>query len=77
MNAVRIRKENQVISAEEKRGILKMQAEEKAKREGQIISSFRERMSLLLHPPLLIVLHIHSSLSFSSSSRLSFSSGRY
>ncbi|MBW0562861.1 hypothetical protein O181_102576, partial [Austropuccinia psidii MF-1] len=42
MNAVRIRKENQVISAEEKRGILKMQAEEKAKREGQIISSFRE-----------------------------------
>lgn len=43
MNAVRIRKENQVISAEEKRGILKMQAEEKAKREGQIVSSFRER----------------------------------
>lgn len=42
MNAVRIRKENQVISAEEKRGILKMQAEEKSKREGQIISSFRE-----------------------------------
>lgn len=36
MNAVRVRKENQVISAEEKRGILKMQAEEKAKRENQV-----------------------------------------
>ncbi|KAK4705811.1 NF-kappa-B-activating protein, partial [Phenoliferia sp. Uapishka_3] len=42
MNAVRVRKENQVISAEEKRGILKMQAEEKAKRENQIVSSFKE-----------------------------------
>lgn len=38
MNAVRVRKENQVISAEEKRGILKMQAEEKAKRENQVRS---------------------------------------
>lgn len=36
MNAVRVRKENQVISAEEKRGILKLQAEEKAKRENQV-----------------------------------------
>ncbi|KAL8283262.1 hypothetical protein RQP46_006040 [Phenoliferia psychrophenolica] len=42
MNAVRVRKENQVISAEEKRGILKMQAEEKAKRENQIVASFKE-----------------------------------
>ncbi|ORY67962.1 ras-induced vulval development antagonist-domain-containing protein [Leucosporidium creatinivorum] len=42
MNAVRVRKENQVISAEEKRGILKLQAEEKAKRENQIVASFRE-----------------------------------
>lgn len=40
MNAVRVRKENQVISAEEKRGILKMQAEEKAKRENQVSCSF-------------------------------------
>jgi hypothetical protein len=40
---VRLRKENQVITAEEKRGILKMQAEEKAKRESQIVASFRER----------------------------------
>lgn len=36
MNAVRVRKENQVISAEERRGILKMQAEEKLKRENQV-----------------------------------------
>ncbi|SGY60376.1 BQ5605_C007g04422 [Microbotryum silenes-dioicae] len=42
MNAVRVRKENQVISAEEKRGILQLQAQEKAKRENQIVSSFRE-----------------------------------
>ncbi|GAA99877.1 uncharacterized protein L969DRAFT_517315 [Mixia osmundae IAM 14324] len=42
MNAVRLRKENQVITAEEKRGMLKLQAEEKAKREQQIVSSFRE-----------------------------------
>lgn len=37
MNAVRIRKENQVISAEEKRGILKLQAEEREKREREIV----------------------------------------
>jgi TolB-like protein len=36
MNAVRVRKENQVISAEEKRGILNLQREEKAKRENQV-----------------------------------------
>lgn len=42
MNAVRMRKENQVISAEEKRGILKMQKEEKTKREGLIIGGFKE-----------------------------------
>jgi hypothetical protein len=42
MNAVRMRKENQVISAEEKRGILKMQKEEREKREGMIVSGFRE-----------------------------------
>jgi hypothetical protein len=44
MNAVRMRKENQVISAEEKRGILKMQKEEKEKREGMIISGFKEML---------------------------------
>ncbi|CAE7049974.1 unnamed protein product [Rhizoctonia solani] len=42
MNAVRMRKENQVISAEEKRGILKMQREEREKRESMIIGGFKE-----------------------------------
>lgn len=45
MNAVRMRKENQVISSEEKRGILKMQAEEKAKREQLIVTNFREMVA--------------------------------
>lgn len=44
MNAVRMRKENQVISAEEKRGILKMQKEEKVKKEGLIIGGFKEML---------------------------------
>ncbi|KAJ1649982.1 hypothetical protein IWQ61_009091 [Dispira simplex] len=42
MNAVRIRKENQVISAEEKRALLLFNQEEKAKRENKIINGFRE-----------------------------------
>lgn len=42
MNAVRIRKENQVISAEEKRGILKLQKEEQSKKEAMIVGSFKE-----------------------------------
>lgn len=44
MNAVRMRKENQVISAEEKRGILKMQKEEKDKRENLIVGGFKEML---------------------------------
>jgi hypothetical protein len=42
MNAVRIRKENQVISAEEKRGILKLQKEERQRREELLKAEFRE-----------------------------------
>ena len=42
MNAVRMRKENQVINAEEKRAILNLQREEKQKKEGMIISQFKE-----------------------------------
>lgn len=42
MNAVRIRKENQVISAEEKRGILKLQKEERERREELLKAEFRE-----------------------------------
>ncbi|KAI5120661.1 hypothetical protein M0805_007998 [Coniferiporia weirii] len=42
MNAVRMRKENQVISAEEKRGILKLQREERERREAILREEFRE-----------------------------------
>ena len=42
-DAVRLRKENQVISAEEKRGLLALQAELKARREAQLVADFRER----------------------------------
>ncbi|KAF7793985.1 hypothetical protein EIP86_005110 [Pleurotus ostreatoroseus] len=42
MNAVRMRKENQVISAEEKRGILKLQQEERARREAILREEFQE-----------------------------------
>ena len=44
MNAVRMRKENQVINAEEKRAILNLQREEKIKKEGAIVSQFREML---------------------------------
>lgn len=42
MNAVRMRKENQVISAEEKRGILKLQREERERRESILREEFNE-----------------------------------
>lgn len=42
MNAVRMRKENQVISAEEKRGILKLQREERERRELILREEFNE-----------------------------------
>lgn len=42
MNAVRMRKENQVISAEEKRGILKLQQEERSRREAILREEFSE-----------------------------------
>lgn len=42
MNAVRMRKENQVISAEEKRGILKLQREERERREEVLREEFKE-----------------------------------
>jgi hypothetical protein len=44
MTAVRLRKENQVINAEEKRAILNLQREERIKKEGAIISQFKEMM---------------------------------
>ena len=45
MNAVRIRKENQVYSAEEKKQMLQMAFEERAKRENKILADFREVIS--------------------------------
>jgi hypothetical protein len=45
MNAVRMRKENQVISAEEKRGILKLQREELERRESILREEFSELVS--------------------------------
>jgi len=42
MNAVRMRKENQVISAEEKRGILKLQREERERREAILRDEFKD-----------------------------------
>ncbi|KAI0074392.1 DUF926-domain-containing protein [Panus rudis PR-1116 ss-1] len=42
MNAVRMRKENQVISAEEKRGILKLQKEERQRREAILREEFQQ-----------------------------------
>ncbi|KAI9285728.1 ras-induced vulval development antagonist-domain-containing protein [Umbelopsis sp. AD052] len=45
MNAVRMRKENQVISAEEKRLLLTHASEQRLKRENEIISGFRDILS--------------------------------
>lgn len=42
MNAVRIRKESQVYTAEEKRALAIFNYEEKAKRENKILAGFRE-----------------------------------
>ncbi|ODO00728.1 hypothetical protein L198_03054 [Cryptococcus wingfieldii CBS 7118] len=44
MNAVRLRKENQVINEAEKRAILKLQREDRQQREGAIVSQFKEMM---------------------------------
>ena len=45
MNAVRMRKENQVISAEEKRGILQLQREERERREAILREEFQEMVA--------------------------------
>ena len=42
MEAVRLRKENQVYSADEKRALLMYNREEKAKRENKVLADFRE-----------------------------------
>lgn len=45
MNAVRIRKENQVYSAEEKLALARHNYEERAKRENEILAGFRETLA--------------------------------
>eukprot|EP01062_Namystynia_karyoxenos_P005951 TRINITY_DN1206_c2_g1_i1.p1 TRINITY_DN1206_c2_g1~~TRINITY_DN1206_c2_g1_i1.p1 ORF type:complete len:495 (+),score=191.35 TRINITY_DN1206_c2_g1_i1:62-1546(+) len=45
MNAVRIRKENQVYSAEERRALAVVAKEERIKREAKVIQSFRELLN--------------------------------
>lgn len=44
MNAVRVRKENQIYSAEEKRELLKLQREEREKKEREIVGQFKEML---------------------------------
>jgi len=44
MNAVRIRKENQVYSAEEKRALAMYNFEEKANRESMLVGDLREML---------------------------------
>jgi len=46
MNAIRIRKENQVYSAEEKRALALFNYEEKAKRENKILADFRDMVKI-------------------------------
>jgi len=45
MNAIRIRKENQIISAEERRALAQFNMEERAKRENKIVADFREMIA--------------------------------
>jgi len=45
MNAVRMRKENQVISAEEKRALANFNYEQRSKKENEIIAGFREMVA--------------------------------
>ena len=50
MNAVRIRKENQVYSAEEKRALAIITFEEKQQKENKVVSDFRQMLSQRMTP---------------------------
>lgn len=50
MNAVRLRKENQVYSAEEKKALAMITFEEKQQKDNKIISDFREMLTKKLAP---------------------------
>lgn len=45
MEAVRIRKENQIYSADEKRALAMFSREERQKRENKILSQFKDMIS--------------------------------
>ena len=45
MEAVRLRKENQIYSADEKRALLMFNHEERTKREGKILGQFKEMIN--------------------------------
>ncbi len=45
MNAVRLRKENQIYSAEEKRALAIITFEEKQQKENKVVSDFRQMLS--------------------------------
>lgn len=47
MNAVRVRKENQIYSAEEKRELLKLQRDEREKKEREIVGQFKELLDTM------------------------------
>jgi UPF0396 protein UM04995 len=47
MNAVRVRKENQVISAEERQSELHQKRQDRARKEADIIAQFREMVDML------------------------------
>lgn len=47
MNAVRVRKENQIYSAEEKRELLKHQRDEREKKEREIVGQFKEMLDTM------------------------------
>ncbi|XP_023242334.1 NKAP family protein CG6066-like [Centruroides sculpturatus] len=49
MEAVRLRKENQIYSADEKRALAMFNKEERQKRENKILSQFREMINAKLH----------------------------
>ncbi|KAI8854536.1 ras-induced vulval development antagonist-domain-containing protein [Chytridium lagenaria] len=50
MNAVRIRKENQVISAEERNALLLFNQQEQARKEAETIARFKEMVASKLKP---------------------------
>lgn len=48
MEAVRLRKENQIYSADEKRALAMFSKEERQKRENKILSQFRDMVQIKL-----------------------------